>query len=71
VGNDVVLIDDTGDFTCYRCFRLELRPPNVLQAHTSGLGKCFTTEERAMQDCPTDADVKDRRAKEIMAWKLK
>ena len=31
VGSSVILMDDTGGLTCYRCFTLNLRSSNVLQ----------------------------------------
>merc|ERR1711953_1385690 len=51
IGNNVILMDDTGGLTCYKCFNLVLRSSNVLQIHTAGLDKCYTTEERAIADC--------------------
>jgi hypothetical protein len=45
------------------------RSSNVLQIHTAGLDKCYTSEERAMADCPTDAVIKEKRAREIMLYR--
>ena len=69
IGNNVILMDDTGGITCYKCFNLVLRSSNVLQVHTAGLDKCYTTEERAVADCPTDVAVRERRAREIMLFR--
>lgn len=68
IGNNVILMDDTGGLTCYKCFNLVLRSSNVLQIHTAGLDKCYTTEERAMADCPSDNMIRERRAREIMLY---
>ena len=69
IGNDVVLVDDTGGLTCYRCYKLALRSPNVVQAHTADLDKCYATEERAVAECPTDMDIRRGAAKEIMLYR--
>ncbi len=68
-GNNVVLVDDTGGLTCYRCFKLVLRSPNVVQAHTSALGRCYATAERAEADCPMDRDIREGRVEEIMLYR--
>ena len=62
-------MDDTGGLTCYKCFNLVLRSSNVLQIHTAGLDKCYTTEERAIADCPSDMMIRERRAREIMLYR--
>ena len=69
VGNNVILMDDTGGLTCYKCFNLVLRSSNVLQIHTAGLDKCYTTEDRAVADCPSDIMIRERRAREIMLYR--
>ena len=69
IGNNVILMDDTGGLTCYKCFNLVLRSSNVLQIHTAGLDKCYTTEERAIADCPSDMMIRERRAREIMLYR--
>ena len=69
IGNNVILMDDTGGLTCYKCFNLVLRSSNVLQIHTAGLDKCYTTEERAMADCPSDMMIREQRAREIMLYR--
>ena len=62
-------MDDTGGLTCYKCFNLVLRSSNVLQIHTAGLDKCYTTEDRAVADCPSDIMIRERRAREIMLYR--
>ena len=69
IGSNVILMDDTGGLTCYRCFQLSLRSSNVLQVHTGGLDKCYTTEERAIADYPTDIAIREKRAREIMLYR--
>ena len=69
IGNNVILMDDTGGLTCYKCFNLVLRSSNVLQIHTAGLDKCYTTEEKAVHDCPSDMMIRERRAREIMLYR--
>ena len=68
IGNNVILMDDTGGLTCFKCFNLVLRSSNVLQIHTSALDKCYTTEERAIADCPSDTTIREKRAREIMLY---
>lgn len=69
IGNNVILKDDTGGLTCFKCFNLVLRSSNVLQIHTAGLDKCYTTEDRAIADCPSDMMIRERRAREIMLYR--
>ncbi len=69
IGTNVILKDDTGGLTCFKCFNIVLRSSNVLQVHTAGLDKCYTTEERAMADCPSDIMIRERRAREIMLYR--
>ncbi len=68
IGNNVILMDDTGGITCFKCFNLILRSSNVLQIHTAGLDKCYTSEERAMADCPSEIAIREKRAREIMLY---
>ncbi len=62
-------MDDTGGLTCYRCFKMVLRSPNVVQAHTAELGRCSVTEEGAVRDCPNDRDIAQGEAKEIILYR--
>ena len=57
VGSNVILKEDSGGLTCFRCFHLALRSSNILQIHTRGLNKCFTTEEAALATCVTQDDI--------------
>lgn len=68
IGNNVILVDDAGGLECFKCFNLILRSPNVLQIYTVGLDKCYTTEQRAMEDCPNDVTIREKRAREIMLY---
>ena len=69
IGNNVVLVDETGGVTCYKCINARLRSSNILQVHTSSLDKCYTTEERAIADCPTEIAIREKRAREIMLYR--
>ncbi|XP_045034670.1 uncharacterized protein LOC116936585 [Daphnia magna] len=70
-GNRVILMDRTGGTNCIRCFELTLRSLNVVQIHTEGLDKCYTTEEAAMATCPTDESIATGKSREIMLYKTK
>ena len=48
----------TGGAMCVRCFHLQLRSPHVLQVHTEGLDKCYTSEEAARETCPSVEDIR-------------
>ena len=58
----------TGGTNCVRCFELTLRSLNVVQIHTEGFDKCFTTEEAAMATCPTDESIASGKSREIMLY---
>ena len=58
----------TGGTNCIRCFELTLRSLNVVQIHTEGLDKCYTTEEAAMATCPTDESIATGKSREIMLY---
>lgn len=67
--NSVILRDPTGEQDCYRCFHVSLHSGNVIQIYTEGLNKCYSTEEAAVQTCPTLHDIQTKRAREIMLYK--
>ena len=71
IGNNVLLMDDTGSITCYRCFHLALRSSNVLQIHTRGLDKCYTSEEAALSTCVSQEDIEQKDASEVMLYRTK
>ena len=58
----------TGGTNCIRCFELRLRSLNVVQIHTEGLDKCYTTEEAAVATCPTEQSIIQGQSKEIMLY---
>ena len=60
--------DSTGGTNCIRCFELRLRSLNVVQIHTEGLDKCYTTEEAAVATCPTEESIIAAKSKEIMLY---
>jgi len=71
IGSNVILMDDTGGITCYRCFQLSLRSSNVLQVHTRGLDKCYTTEEAAQATCVSSMEMFDTSVSEVMMYRTK
>jgi len=71
IGKRVILMDSTGGTNCIRCFELRLRSLNVVQIHTEGLDKCYTTEEAAVATCPTEESIIAAKSKEIMLYKTK
>lgn len=64
----ILSLDRTGGTNCIRCFELTLRSLNVVQIHTEGLDKCYTTEEAAMATCPTDESIATGKSREIMLY---
>lgn len=71
IGNNVILMEDSGGLTCFRCFHLALRSSNVVQVHTRGLDKCFTSEEAAVATCPSPLDMQEQQATEVMLYRTK
>ena len=71
IGSNVILMDDTGGITCFRCFQLSLRSSNVLQIHTRGLDTCYTTEEDAQATCVTSMEMYDSDVSEVMLYRTK
>jgi hypothetical protein len=65
---EIILFDRTGGTNCIRCFELTLRSLNVVQIHTEGLDKCYTTEEAAKATCPTDESIATGKSREIMLY---
>ena len=66
--NFCYLTDRTGGTNCIRCFEVRLRSLNVVQIHTEGLDKCYTTEEAAVATCPTEESIIQGKSKEIMLY---
>ena len=58
----------TGGTNCIRCFELTLRSLNVVQIHTEGLDKCYTTVEAATATCPTNESIATGKSREIMLY---
>ena len=71
VGSNVILKEDSGGITCYRCFHLSLRSSNILQIHTKGLNKCFTTEDAALSTCVSQDEMTHQDVSEIMMYRTK
>ena len=60
-----------GSEECFRCIRIIQRSVNVNQVHVRNINACFPTAEEAEADCPTEAEVRDRRVEEIMLYKTR
>lgn len=71
VGSNVILKEDSGGVTCFRCFHLSLRSSNVLQIHTKGLNTCFTTEEAALNTCVSQEEVAAQQVSEVIMFRTK
>ncbi|XP_049781506.1 uncharacterized protein LOC126183504 [Schistocerca cancellata] len=70
IGNNVILMDESGAASCIRCFHVRLRSRNVLQVHTEGLDKCYTSEHVAEAKCPNEATLHMQEpSKEILLYK--
>ncbi|XP_040565962.1 uncharacterized protein [Lepeophtheirus salmonis] len=68
LGNNVILMDDAGGIRCYKCFQLVLRSSNILTVLSSVMNKCYTSEDRAVKDCPRDGLDS---AKEVILYRTK
>ena len=66
MGRNVILVQRSNDMDCYRCMRIQVRSPNVLQLHTRELDKCYTRENRARRTCPQDHEIYHRQSKELI-----
>jgi hypothetical protein len=56
---------------CYRCIRIVQRSANVNQVHVRSLNRCFASEQEALEDCPQQHEVRDRKVEEIMLYKTR
>ena len=60
------------DNQCFKCISIVSRSANVLQIHTNGLQeRCHPTEELARQSCPTQQNIRERKAQEMMFYKTR
>lgn len=57
--------------SCIRCLHLKLRSANVLQVFALNqeiISKCYTTEELAEKNCPSEESLANREAAEILLF---
>ncbi|XP_071543355.1 uncharacterized protein [Panulirus ornatus] len=71
IDNDIILSDRTGSSECFRCVRVDMVSPSLVQVWTTGLETCYTTEDAALRTCPAPADRASRRASQIMLYRIK
>lgn len=75
IGNNFMLMINYGSNSCVRCLHLKLRSKNVLQVHAAGdeqiSKKCYTNEESAAINCPSEASLETRSETEIILFKTK
>ncbi|XP_018568692.1 uncharacterized protein LOC108908962 isoform X2 [Anoplophora glabripennis] len=72
IGNNFILMFNYSETSCIRCLHLKLRSPNVLQVFASSqetISKCFTNEESAEANCPSEESLLAREAAEILLFK--
>lgn len=67
--NALILADSTGVSQCYRCVSLRLVAAQVLQVWTLGLQTCYISQDAAYRNCPTPAQIADKRATLLMLYK--
>ena len=71
LGKHIILSSGSGSGSCFKCLSIVARSQNVLQLHANDLNSCHSTEESAIQSCPTPQDVRERKATEMMFYKTK
>nr|XP_023027097.1 uncharacterized protein LOC111515090 [Leptinotarsa decemlineata] len=74
IGNNFILMFNFSETLCIRCLHLKLRSTTVLQVFTSNLetiSKCFTNEESAEANCPSEESVTARETAEILLFKTR
>ena len=75
VGSNIILMDETEETICYRCFHLRLMSKNILRVLTSDvdyISKCYTNEEKALGSCLTEEQLLDEsKNTEIILYKTK
>ncbi|KAK4871785.1 hypothetical protein RN001_015909 [Aquatica leii] len=75
IGNNFILMINSGSNSCIRCLHLKLRSKNILQVNAASQEsiskKCYTREESAEANCPTELSVQKRTTTEIILFKTK
>ncbi|CAH1121844.1 unnamed protein product [Ceutorhynchus assimilis] len=73
--NNVILMFNYTDTSCFTCLHLKLRSPNVLQVFASSqetISKCFINEVLAELNCPSKKSLQTRgETTEILLFKTK
>ncbi|CAG9855095.1 unnamed protein product [Phyllotreta striolata] len=74
IGNNFILMFNYSETLCVRCLHLNLRSSNILQifaASEETISKCFTYEEAAEANCPSEQSIIAKEATEILLFKTK
>ncbi|KAH1023040.1 hypothetical protein HUJ04_012322 [Dendroctonus ponderosae] len=75
INNNVILMFNYGNTSCYTCLHLKLRSTNVLQVFASSqeiISKCFTNEGSAEANCPSQESLQTRgETAEILLFKTR
>ncbi|KAG5885062.1 hypothetical protein JTB14_018292 [Gonioctena quinquepunctata] len=74
IGNNFILMFNYSETLCIRCLHLKLRSSTVLQVFASNsetISKCFTNEESAEANCPSEESLGARETAEILLFKTR
>ncbi|XP_065165878.1 uncharacterized protein [Atheta coriaria] len=74
IGNNFILVVDLPGSSCIRCLHLKLQSKNVLQVLSSSkevISKCYTNEELAEANCPTEESLRTRSTTELILFKMR
>ena len=68
-----VILEAENQENCFKCISIVSKSANVLQIHTNGLNqdKCYASEDEARQSCPSQQDIRVRKAQEMMFYKTR
>ncbi|XP_044256860.1 uncharacterized protein LOC123006442 [Tribolium madens] len=70
--NNFILMLNYRETSCIRCLHLKLRSANVLQVFALNqeiISKCYTNEDLAEKNCPSEESLANREAAEILLFK--
>ncbi|CAG9816708.1 unnamed protein product [Phaedon cochleariae] len=74
IGNNFILMFNYSETLCVRCLHLKLRSSNVLQIFATDpetISKCYTNEESAEANCPSEESLAARETAEILLFKTR
>ncbi|KAJ8955379.1 hypothetical protein NQ318_003476 [Aromia moschata] len=74
IENNFILMFNYSETSCIRCLHLKLRSSSVLQVFASSqetISKCFTNEESAEANCPSEESLSARETAEILLFKTR